>query len=159
MKNAQPRYVEILKNKKAYHDFLIEDKLDAGLVLEGWEVKAIRQHKANLVDSHIIIRQQECYLIGAHITPLPTTASYTSTDPTRTRKLLLQRREINKLIGAVQQKGYTIVPCKIYLKDNLIKMQIALAKGKKQHDKRQADKEKTWQREKQAFIKQRIKDK
>ena len=157
MKSSQPQYSEILRNKKAYHDFSLEDKFDAGLVLEGWEVKAIRSRKINLVDSHIIIKKQECYLIGAHITPLSTTASYVNTDPTRTRKLLLQRREINKLIGAVKQKGYTIVPCSIYLKDNLIKCQIALAKGKKQHDKRQADKEKTWQREKQQFMKKQIK--
>ncbi|HAV93302.1 MAG TPA: SsrA-binding protein [Proteobacteria bacterium] len=157
MNTNKPQIIELIKNKKAYHDYLLEDKFTAGLVLEGWEVKAIRQHKINLSDSHVIIRQQECFLIGAHVTPLPTTANYLKADPTRTRKLLLQRREISKLVGAVQQKGYTIVPCSLFLKDNLIKIQVALAKGKKHHDKRQAEKEKSWKREKQQLLKNQIK--
>jgi len=158
MKNGQERIVELIKNKKAYHDYSLEDKYTAGLVLEGWEVKAIRKNRINLQDSHIITRKEECYLIGAHITPLPTTASYSAPDPTRTRKLLLTRREINKLIGAVQQKGYTIVPCKLLLKGSLVKLCIALAKGKKQHDKRQAEKEKTWKKEKQQHLKKQIRN-
>lgn len=156
MHNKPTQITELIKNKKAFHDYTLEDKYDAGLVLEGWEVKAIRKNRINLLDSHVILRHQECFLIGAHITALSTTASYTNIDPTRTRKLLLKRREIGKLIGAVQQKGYTIVPLRLFLKGNLIKLQIALAKGKKLHDKRQADKEKTWKREKQQFLKNSI---
>jgi len=153
MQRQNNAIIELIKNKKVYHEYTLEDKYDAGLSLEGWEVKAIRKHRINLQDSHVIIRNQECFLIGAHITPLPTTASYSHPDPTRTRKLLLTKKEINKLIGAVQQKGYTIIPCRLFLKGNLIKLQIALAKGKKLHDKRQADKEKTWKREQQQFLK------
>ena len=147
---------ELIKNKKAYHDYALEDKYDAGLVLQGWEVKAIRKNRINLQDSHVIMRKGECFLIGAHITALPTTAAYCNADPTRTRKLLLTRREINKLIGAVQQKGFTIVPCKLFIKNNLIKINIALAKGKKQHDKRQDEKEKAWKKEKQKIFKNRM---
>lgn len=148
---------ELIKNKKAYHDYTLEDKFNAGLVLEGWEVKAIRKNRINLQDSHIIIKKSECFLLGAHITPLPTTALHCRADPTRTRKLLLTRKEINKLIGQVQQKGFTIVPCSLFMKDNLIKINIALAKGKKKHDKRQAEKEKTWQKEKQQILKGQLK--
>ena len=130
MKHTNEKIVELIKNKKAYHDYTIEDKFEAGMALEGWEVKAIRQHKITLLDSHVIIRHQECYLIGAHITPLDTAAIHTHPDPTRTRKLLLKKKEIAKLTGAVQQKGYTIIPCALYLKGRLIKLRIALAKGK-----------------------------
>lgn len=153
MTNKKPDIIELINNRKVYHDYTLQDKYDAGIALKGWEVKAIRQHRINLQDSHINIRNQECWLIGAHITPLPTTTPYTHPDPTRNRKLLLTRREINKLIGAIQQKGLTIVPCRLFLKTNLIKLKIALAKGKKQYDKRQAEKEKTWQREKQQMLK------
>ena len=157
MDNAQLKITELIKNKKVYHEYTIEDKYDAGMALEGWEVKAIRKHRINLQDSHIVVRNQECFLIGAHITPLPTTATYSHPDPTRTRKLLLTRREINKLIGAVQRKGYTIVPCRLFLKGNLIKIQVALAKGKKRHDKRQSEKEKTWKKEQQRHLKNQLK--
>jgi SsrA-binding protein len=156
MTQKNSTYTELIKNKKAYHDYTIEDKFDAGMSLQGWEVKSIRQHRINIQDSHVIIKHSECFLIGCHITPLPTTAIICKPDPTRTRKLLLTRREINKLIGAVQQKGYTIVPCKLMLKNNLIKIQIALAKGKKNHDKRQAEKEKTWKKDKQIHFKNQI---
>ena len=157
MSNKKPDITDLLNNKKVYHDYTLQDKYDAGIVLEGWEVKAIRKHRVNLQECHIIIRNHECWMIGAHITPLPTTTTYSNPDPTRSRKLLLTRREINKLVGAVQQKGFTIVPCRLFLKTNLIKLQIALAKGKKQHDKRQAEKEKSWQREKQQLLKNQIK--
>lgn len=131
----------IAQNKKAYHDYFVEDTYEAGIVLVGCEVKSIRLGAINLRDSFVIIKNGEVFMIGTHISPYKM-GSYNNVDPRRTRKLLLNRSEINKLRGKVEQKGYTLVPLKVYFKDALVKVQIALCKGKELHDKRQAIKEK-----------------
>lgn len=131
----------IAHNKKAYHDYFVEDTYEAGVVLVGCEVKSIRLGAINLRDSFVIIKNGEVFMIGAHISPYKM-GSYNNVDPRRTRKLLLNRSEINKLRGKVEQKGYTLVPLKVYFKDALVKVQIGLCKGKELHDKRQAIKEK-----------------
>ena len=141
----------IIQNRKAFHDYIIHDKFEAGLVLEGWEVKAIKANRAQIQDSYITVKENACWLLGAHITPLNTTAQFSNPDPTRTRKLLLHKREVGKLFGQHKIKGQTIVPLRMYSKKGLIKIEIALTTGKKLHDKRQADKERTWQREKQSI--------
>lgn len=137
----------IIQNRKARHDYTIHDKLEAGMVLEGWEVKAIKANRCQLQDSYITIKSNACWLIGAHITPLDTTAICSKPDPKRTRKLLLHKRQIDKLFGQHKIKGQTIVPLRMYAARGRIKLEIALASGKKQHDKRQADKERTWKKE------------
>ncbi|EDY85906.1 SsrA-binding protein [gamma proteobacterium HTCC5015] len=142
-----------MQNKKARHDYSIEQNIEAGLVLEGWEVKSLRAGKAQLVDSHVIIKQGEAYLIGAHITPLPTASTHVNTDPTRIRKLLLHNRELAHLIGSVDRKGYTLVALAMYWKKGKIKLDLGLAKGKKLHDKRASDKQRDWQREKARLLK------
>ncbi|UKI21290.1 MAG: SsrA-binding protein SmpB [Christensenella sp.] len=131
----------IAQNKKAFHDYFVEDTYEAGIVLVGCEVKSIRLGAINLRDSFVIIKNGEVFMIGAHISPYKM-GSYNNVDPRRTRKLLLNRSEINKLRGKVEQKGYTLVPLKVYFKDALVKVQIGLCKGKELHDKRQAIKEK-----------------
>ena len=131
----------IAQNKKAFHDYFVEDTYEAGIVLVGCEVKSIRLGAINLRDSFVIIKNGEVYMIGAHISPYKM-GSYNNVDPRRTRKLLLNRSEINKLRGKVEQKGYTLIPLKVYFKDALVKVQIGLCKGKELHDKRQAIKEK-----------------
>ncbi|MFN3235317.1 MAG: SsrA-binding protein SmpB [Gammaproteobacteria bacterium] len=138
----------IAVNRKARHEYTLEKSLEAGVVLEGWEVKSLRAGKASLIDSHIIIKKQEAWLLGANITPLPTASKHVETDPTRTRKLLLHHEELKKLIGATQQKGYTIVALKLYWKQQRVKLEIALAKGKKLHDKRATEKARDWKRQK-----------
>ena len=142
-KNAESS--TIVENRKARFDYFIEKDFEAGLVLEGWEVKSLRAGKVNLSDSHVIIKNGEALLLGAQIQPLPTTASHTNPDITRTRKILLHRKELNELIGSVERKGYTVVPLRLYWKKHLIKIKIALAKGKKEHDKRHNVKERDWQ--------------
>ena len=133
----------IVQNKKAYFDYFIEDKFEAGLVLEGWEVKSIRAKKVHITEGYVVWdkKENELSLIGAHITPLITTASHINTDPTRSRKLLLNKSEINKLSGNCKIKGYTIVPLDLHFKNGRIKLTIGLAKGKKQYDKRASEKE------------------
>lgn len=131
----------IAQNKKAFHDYFVEDTYEAGIVLVGCEVKSIRLGAINLRDSFVIIKNGEVYMIGAHISPYKM-GSYNNVDPRRNRKLLLNRSEINKLRGKVDQKGYTLIPLKVYFKDALVKVQIGLCKGKELHDKRQAIKEK-----------------
>lgn len=131
----------IVVNKKARHDFFLSDEIEAGLELRGWEVKSLRQKKVQLVDSHVIIKHGEAYLLGAHIPPLPTASSHVVADPTRTRKLLLHQKELARLFASTQQKGYTAVCTKLYWKGHLVKCQIALAKGKQQFDKRATEKE------------------
>lgn len=143
----------IAQNKKARHDYSIEENIEAGLVLEGWEVKSLRAGKAQLVDSHVIIKRGEAYLIGAHITPLPTASTHVQADPTRLRKLLLHSREIVHLIGSVERKGYTLVALALYWKKGKIKLDLGLAKGKKLHDKRATEKQRDWQREKARLLK------
>lgn len=143
----------IAQNRKARHDYFIEDTYEAGLVLQGWEVKSIRQGKVQLVDSHIIFRRSEAWLLGAHITPLLSASTHIHPEPTRTRKLLLHRSELSKLIGSIERKGYTLIPLELYWSKNNVKVRIGLAKGKKQHDKRDSARERDWQREKARVMK------
>jgi SsrA-binding protein len=145
--------MSIVDNRKAYHDFFIEEKHEAGLVLEGWEVKAIRAGRAHLKEAYVIIRGAELFLLGAHITPLTAASTHVHPDPTRTRKLLLHGAETAKLIGKVVRAGYTLVPLDLHYKGGLIKLEVGLAKGKKQHDKRDAERDREWQREKQRLVK------
>jgi SsrA-binding protein len=146
--------MSIADNKKAFHDYFIEEKHEAGLVLEGWEVKAIRAGRANLKESYVVVKQGEVFLIGCHISPLPTASTHIHPDPTRTRKLLLHAAEISKLIGKVERAGYTLVPIDLHYSRGRIKLEIGLAKGKKQHDKRAAEKEREWKREQSQLMKQ-----
>lgn len=142
----------IAQNKKARFEFHLEEKFEAGLALQGWEVKSLRAGKAQITDSYVLLKGNEAWLIGALITPLPTVSTHYVTDPTRTRKLLLSRREIDRLIGATQQKGHTCVCTALYWKGHLVKAEIALAKGKQKHDKRETEKERDWNREKQRIV-------
>ncbi len=144
--------MSIIDNRKAYHDYFIEDKYEAGLVLEGWEVKAIRAGRANIKEAYVIIRGEEIFVIGMHISPLASTSTHLKTDPVRTRKLLLHAREIAKLIGKVERAGYALVPLDLHYAKGRIKMEIGLAKGKKQYDKREDAKKKDWEREKQRMM-------
>ena len=137
----------IAQNKKAMHDYFVESRFEAGLVLAGWEVKSLRAGKAQLVDSYVLLKNDEAWLMGCHITPLTAASTHVIADPTRTRKLLLNKRELDKLFGAVQQKGYACVAMSIYWKAHLIKCEIALAKGKKEFDKRATEKERDSDRE------------
>ncbi|OGT43220.1 MAG: SsrA-binding protein [Gammaproteobacteria bacterium RIFCSPHIGHO2_12_FULL_40_19] len=143
----------IASNKKAWHDYHIEARFEAGLVLEGWEVKSIRAGHVQLKESYIILKKEEAWLIGAHFTPLKTASTHVDPDPTRSRKLLLNRREINKLFVAKDREGYTIVPIDLHWFKNRVKINIAIAKGKKEHDKRASIKERDWNREKMRVLK------
>lgn len=145
--------MSIAQNKKAFHDYFIEQKFEAGIALEGWEVKAIRAGRIQLKEAYVIVRNSEIFLIGCHISPLPTTSTHFQADPVRTRKLLLHAEEINRLIGSVERAGYTLLPLDMHYARGRIKLEIGLAKGKKQHDKRRAEKEREWQREKQRLLK------
>ena len=145
--------MSIVDNRKARHDYFIEDRFEAGLVLEGWEVKAVRAGRAQINEGYVIVRGAELFLIGAHISPLPTASTHVKPDPTRTRKLLLREEEISKLIGKVERAGYTLVPLDLHYTRGRIKLEIGLAKGKKQHDKRATEREREWQRERQRVLK------
>lgn len=147
--------MSIANNKKAFHDYFIEEKYEAGMVLQGWEVKAIRAGRANIKESYVVIRQGEIWIIGMHITALPTASTHISPDPTRTRKLLLNAAEINKLIGKVERAGYALVPIDLHFARGRIKLEIGLAKGKKQHDKRDAQADKDWKRDQDRLLKTR----
>lgn len=147
--------MSIVDNRKATHDYFIEERLEAGLALEGWEVKAIRAGRAQLREAYVVILSGELYLIGSHISPLPTASTHIKPDPTRSRKLLLHAEEIARLTGKVERAGYTMVPLNLHYSRGKIKAEVGLAKGKKQHDKREAEKERDWQREKQRLLKQR----
>ena len=149
--------MSIVQNKKAFHDYFIEDRYEAGIILEGWEVKAIRAGRANLKEAYITVKDGALYLFGSHISPLPTASTHIHPDPVRTRKLLLHAAEINKLISKVQRAGYTLMPLDMHYKGGRIKLEIGLAKGKKQHDKRATEKEREWQREKQRLLRQSTK--
>ena len=140
--------MSIVDNKKAFFDYFIEERFEAGLALEGWEVKAIRAGRAQIKEAYVVIRKAELFLIGAHISPLSSTSTHVLADPTRTRKLLLNALEIRKLIGKVDQRGYTLVPVNLHFSKGNVKCEIGLAKGKKQHDKRATEKERDWEREK-----------
>lgn len=142
----------ITHNKKAFFDYFVEEKIEAGLVLEGWEVKAIRSNRAQIKEGYIIIRNAELFLIGAHISPLLCVSTHIKPDPVRTRKLLLHTRQISKLIGKVERQGYTLIPLNLHFHHQYIKCDIALAKGKKQYDKREAKKNREWEREKGRII-------
>jgi SsrA-binding protein len=143
----------IALNKKATHDYFIEQRIEAGIALEGWEVKSLRAGHIQLVDSYVLLKNAEAFLIGTQIPPLLSASTHVNPDPQRTRKLLLHRREIDKLIGSVQREGYTVVPLKLYWHHGKVKLEIGLARGKKQHDKRASLKERDWQRSKNRILK------
>jgi SsrA-binding protein len=142
----------IAENRKARYDYFIEERYEAGLALEGWEVKAMRAGKAQLTEAYVYLRGGEAFLIGAHLSPLRTTSTHVMADPVRTRKLLLNYSELQGLIGAVERRGYTIVPLELYWKNGRAKLQVGLAKGKKQHDKRAVEKDRDWQRNKARLL-------
>ena len=142
----------IAENRRARFDYFIEERYEAGLALQGWEVKAMRAGRAQLAEAYVYLRGGEAFLIGAHLTPLRTTSTHVVADPVRTRKLLLNYSELQGLIGAVERRGYTIVPLELYWKNGRAKLQIGLAKGKKQHDKRAVEKDRDWQRSKARLL-------
>ena len=144
--------MSIITNKKAFHDYFIEEKFEAGMVLEGWEVKAIRAGRANIKESYVVIRDGEIFIFGMHITPLAEASTHIKPDPVRTRKLLLHANQISKLIGKVERAGYTLMPLDLHFEKGRIKVEIGLAKGKKQHDKREAEKSRDWEREKARLM-------
>jgi len=144
--------MSIIANKKAFHDYFVEERFEAGISLQGWEVKAIRAGRANIKESYVVIRSGEVFLFGMHITALPEASTHVHPDPIRTRKLLLHANQISKLIGQVERAGYTLLPLNLHYVRGRIKVEIGLAKGKKQHDKREAEKERDWDREKARLM-------
>jgi SsrA-binding protein len=152
-KETQPAAIAL--NRKAQHDYFIEDREEAGLALLGWEVKSLRAGRAQLAESYVTLRRGEAWLLGAHFAPLNTASTHVETDPTRTRKLLLHRHQIDHLAGSVERRGYALVPLRLYWKAGRAKLEIGLARGKKQHDKRATEKDRDWQREKARLLKQR----
>ena len=148
--SATPRV--IAENRRARFDYFIEERLEAGLALEGWEVKSMRAGKAQLAEAYVYLRNGEAFLIGAHLSPLRTVSTHKSADPVRTRKLLLHRSQIDHLVGAIERRGYTVVPLELYWKEGRAKLQIGLAKGKKQHDKRATEKDRDWQRDRARLM-------
>ena len=151
---AKPETAErlIAENRRARYEYFIEERLEAGLVLEGWEVKAMRAGRAQLAEAYVYIRGDEAFLIGAHIAPLKTASTHKIPDPVRTRKLLLKRSELDHLVGSVERRGYTLVPLDLHWEHGRAKLQLGLAKGKKQHDKRATEKERDWNREKGRLL-------
>jgi SsrA-binding protein len=147
--------MSIVENRKAFHDYFIEERYEAGLALAGWEVKAIRGGRATIAEAYVMVRGSEIYLIGANISPLPTVSTHFTPDPTRSRKLLMHAEEIRRLIGKVEQRGYTLVPLNLHYSKGRIKLDIGLARGKLKHDKRAAEREKEWNREKQRLLRNR----
>ena len=152
-KKAKSTNSSIAHNKKARHDYIIEDTYDAGIVLEGWEVKSIREGRVQMTDTYVIVKNSEIYWVAGQFTALLSASTHINPEPNRARKLLLNRREIDKIIGAVERKGYTLVPLKMFWSKGRAKMQIGLAKGKREHDKRAADKDRDWDREKSRIMK------
>ena len=146
--------MSIVDNRKAFHDYFIEERLEAGLCLEGWEVKAIRAGRAQLKEAYVVVLSGELWLLGAHISPLPTASTHINPDPTRTRKLLLHGAEIGRVVGQVERAGYTLIPLNLHYARSRVKVEIGLAKGKKQHDKRESEKARDWLREKQRLLRQ-----
>lgn len=142
----------IAENRKARHDYFIEDRFEAGLVLQGWEVKSLREGRANLKEGYAVIRNGEAWLVGANFSPLTSASTHVSADPVRSRKLLLKRRELDRLIGAVEREGYTLVPLSLYWSKGRAKLALGLAKGKKQHDKRATSKDRDWERQRQRLL-------
>ncbi len=155
-KNKTSKQHVVAVNRRASHDFFIEERYEAGLSLQGWEVKSLRAKRVNLAESHILIRRGEAWLIGCNITPLSTVSTHVRADPTRTRKLLLHRRELSRLAGAADRSGYTIIPLQLYWKRGLAKLEIGLGKGKKKRDKRADEKERDWQRQRERLLKHKI---
>lgn len=151
--NTKSQSSTIALNRKSKFEYFIEDRFEAGIALEGWEVKSLRAGRVQLQESYVLIKDAEAWLFGAHITALPTASTHIDPDPLRSRKLLLHRQELNRLIGAVERKGYTLVPVALYWKRNKVKIEIGLAKGKKAHDKRATEKSRDWQRDKQRILK------
>ena len=147
--------MSIIENRKAFHDFFIEERHEAGIILEGWEVKAIRAGRSNIKEAYVIVRNEELFLFGMHISPLPSASTHVHADPVRTRKLLMHKKEISRLIGKVERAGYTLVPLNLHFLKGRIKLEIGLAKGKKQHDKREDEKKKDWDREKQRLLREK----
>jgi SsrA-binding protein len=147
--------MSIVQNKKAFHDYTIEERFEAGLALEGWEVKAIRAGQIHLREAYVIVRGEEIFLLNAHVTPLKTASTHISPEPTRTRKLLLRAEEIRKLIGKVERAGYSLVPIDLHYAKGRIKLEIGLAKGKRQYEKRASEADKDWKREQNRLLKQR----
>lgn len=145
--------MSIIENRKATHDYFIEERFEAGLALQGWEVKAIRDSRVQLKESYVIVRDGELYILGMHVSPLATASTHIHPDATRTRKLLMKADEISKLIGKVEQRGYTLVPLNLHYKNGRIKLDFALGRGKKLHDKRDSSRERDWAREKDRIMK------
>jgi SsrA-binding protein len=148
--------MSITENKKAFHDYFVEDRYEAGIVLEGWEIKSIRAGRAQIKESYVVLKDGEAFLIGAHISPLITASTHDKHDPTRTRKLLLHRGELNRLIGKVERAGFALVPIDLHFTRGKVKLTIGLAKGKKQHDKRDAEKDRDWKREQDKMLKVKV---
>ena len=144
--------MSIADNKKAFHDYFVEDRLEAGMALEGWEVKSIRAGRAQIKEAYVVLKDGEVFLIGAHFSPLTTTSRHVVADPVRTRKLLLHRKEIARLIGKVERAGYALIPLDLHFSKGRVKISIGLAKGKKQYDKRETEKKKDWDREKARLM-------
>jgi SsrA-binding protein len=153
MTKTQKTNTTIALNRKAHHDYFIEERYEAGLVLMGWEVKSLREGRVQLDQAHILLKNVEAWLFGALITPLQTASTHIVPEPQRSRKLLLKKRELSKLIGSVERKGYTLIPLSLYWVGRLVKLEIGLAKGKKLYDKRASEKEKDWERQKQRILK------
>lgn len=153
MTKATPQNNTIVFNRKAHFNYFLKDELEGGLVLQGWEVKSLRAGKINLVDAHVIIKRGEAFLLGAQIQPLPTVSTHFIPEISRTRKILFSRKELNSLIGSVEREGYTLIPVSLYWKHNRIKVKVALAKGKKTHDKRDSIKDREWERDRARLLK------
>lgn len=152
-KSQDPSRKSIAFNRKALHDYTLEERYEAGVGLQGWEVKSLRAGKIQIAESYVLLKKGEAWLVGSHISPLLSASTHIHADPTRSRKLLLHRKEIDKLIGLIERKGYTVVPLSVYFYKGRAKLEIALVKGKKEHDKRDSAKDRDWQREKQRLFK------
>jgi len=147
--------MSIAQNRKAFHNYFVEERYEAGLSLEGWEVKAIRAGRVQLGDAYVLVRKGELWLVGAHIAPLPTVSTHFVPDPMRSRKLLMRAEEIQRLIGKVEQRGYTLIPLDMHYKKGRIKLELALGRGKLKHDKRAAERDREWERDKQRLLRSR----
>jgi len=152
-KETQPAAIAV--NRKATHDYFIEDREEAGLALMGWEVKSLRAGRAQISESYVILRGNEAWLLGSHISPLTSASTHVNPDPTRTRKLLMHRHQIDHLAGAVERRGYALIPLRLYWKKGRAKLEVGLAKGKKEHDKRATEKDRDWQRDKARLLRNR----
>jgi len=154
-KERTGQFGSIAVNRRARHDYFIEEKYEAGLMLAGWEVKSLRAGRVQLAEAYVVMKNEEGWLVGAHLTPLNSASTHVIATPTRNRKLLMKRRELDHLVGAVDRKGYTLVPLSLYWKDGRAKLELGLAKGKAAHDKRATEKDKDWKREKSRVLKDR----